>query len=59
MFVDGLEELQAALPDVRQVDLPDQRHLANGFAPEVLADGIGSFLESVDDGARSLEATSG
>lgn len=59
VFLDGLQELQAAIPDVRRIELPGQRHLANGFAPEMLADRIGSFLESVDDGARSLEATPG
>lgn len=59
VFLEGLEELQAALPDARRVELPGQRHFANGFAPEVLAGRIGSFLESVDDGARSLEATPG
>lgn len=59
VFLDGLEELKAALPDVKQVALPGQRHLANGFAPDVLADRIGSFLESVNDGAGPLEATPG
>lgn len=59
VFLDGLEELEAALPDVRRIELPGQRHLANGFAPEVLAGQIGSFLESVDEGARPLEATPG
>lgn len=51
VFLGGLEELEAALPDVRRVELPGQRHLANGFAPDVLADRIGSFLESVDAAA--------
>lgn len=46
-FLDGLDEVQAALPDVRRVTLPGQRHVANAFAPQALAAAIREFLASL------------
>lgn len=47
MFLDGLDELQAALGDVRREVIPGQRHLANAFAPEPFARLLTEFLEQV------------
>ena len=46
-FLDGLDEVEAALPDVRRVTIPGQRHLANAFAPDALAGAVREFLTSV------------
>jgi pimeloyl-ACP methyl ester carboxylesterase len=45
-FVEGLDELEAALPDARRVTIPGQRHMANAFAPEALAGAVSEFLAS-------------
>ncbi len=46
-FLDGLDEVEAALPDVRRVTIPGQRHMANAFAPDALAGAVREFLTSV------------
>ena len=46
-FLDGLDEVEAALPDVRRVTIPGQRHMANAFAPDALAGAVREFLTSI------------
>ena len=46
-FIDGLDEVEAALPDARRVTIPGQRHLANAFAPEALAGAVREFVGSL------------
>ena len=46
-FLGGLDEVEAALPDARRVTIPGQRHLANAFAPDVLAGAVREFLTSL------------
>lgn len=48
-FLEGLDEVEAALHDSRRVTIPGQRHVANAFAPESLAAAIREFLTSVDE----------
>lgn len=46
LALEGLDELERALPDARRAIIPGQRHLANVFAPQALAVLIESFLDS-------------
>ena len=43
IYLDGLDELQAAFPDARRAPIPGQRHIAHVFAAEVVADLIADF----------------
>lgn len=56
-FLEGLHQLEGSLVDVRRQIIPGQRHLANAFAPEAFAELVESFLDSVDQGGKSLETT--
>lgn len=47
-FRDGLDEVQAALGDVRRAVIPGQRHMATAFAPDTLAGLVADFLAEVD-----------
>jgi pimeloyl-ACP methyl ester carboxylesterase len=47
LALEGLDELERALPDARRAIIPGQRHLANVFAPETLAERITAFLDSI------------
>lgn len=47
VYLDGLDEIERTLPDVRRVKIPGQRHLAPGFAPDAFADLVASFIEDV------------
>jgi pimeloyl-ACP methyl ester carboxylesterase len=46
-FLDGLDEVEAALPDARRATIPGQRHLANAFAPEALAGAVREFIAAL------------
>jgi hypothetical protein len=52
VVLDGLDEFEAAFPDARRVTIPGQRHLAVGFAPEVFAELVASFVQKVDAAAE-------
>lgn len=52
-FLDGLDELEGALGDVRRRLVPGQRHLANAFAPDALAELVGSFVTAVAAGPEA------
>jgi pimeloyl-ACP methyl ester carboxylesterase len=47
-ILDGLDEFEQALPNVRRATVPGQRHLAVGFAPEVFAERVACFLLTID-----------
>lgn len=47
VYLDGLDEIERALPDAKRATIPGQGHLAPGFAPEAFADAVASFLTSV------------
>ena len=47
VYLDGLDEIEAALPDARRGLIPGQRHMAPAFAPEAFATIVRSFIEGV------------
>lgn len=47
IFLDGLERIEEALPDVRRVTIPGQRHMATAFTPEKFAEVVESFIVKV------------
>jgi len=44
VYLDGLDEIEEALPNARREEIPGQRHGALGFAPEALAGLVTSFV---------------
>jgi pimeloyl-ACP methyl ester carboxylesterase len=44
VYLDGLDELQSAFPDVRQERIPGQFHIAHVFAAEAFAGLVADFL---------------
>ncbi|MEX0875530.1 MAG: alpha/beta fold hydrolase [Actinomycetota bacterium] len=44
IYLDGLDEIERVLPNSRRAEIPGQRHLAPGFAPEVFAGLVTSFV---------------
>lgn len=52
LYLDGLDEIERSIPDARRELLPGQGHLAAGFAPEVLAELIKSFLVGLESPSR-------
>lgn len=48
LYLDGLDEIERALPNARRCEIPGQRHLAVGFAPDIFAGMVSSFLMSVE-----------
>jgi pimeloyl-ACP methyl ester carboxylesterase len=48
LFLDGLNELERMFSDVRRAIIPEQRHMAIAFAPDILAERVSSFFGSVD-----------
>lgn len=44
VYLDGLDEIEQALPNARRTQIPGQRHMAPGFAPEAFAALIMSFI---------------
>ncbi|HUP71387.1 MAG TPA: helix-turn-helix domain-containing protein [Acidimicrobiales bacterium] len=47
VYLDGLDEIEAALPDARREFIPGQRHMAPAFAPEAFAEHVAAFLADV------------
>jgi hypothetical protein len=47
-ILDGLDEIERALPGARRAIVPGQWHMAIAFAPEAFAEIVASFLDSVD-----------
>jgi pimeloyl-ACP methyl ester carboxylesterase len=47
VYLDGLDEIEAALPDARREFIPGQRHMAPAFAPEAFAERVAAFLADV------------
>ena len=44
IYLDGSDQIEQALPNARRVEIPDQRHMAPGFAPEAFAGLVSSFV---------------
>jgi pimeloyl-ACP methyl ester carboxylesterase len=54
VYLDGLDEIEQALPNARRAEIPGQRHLAPGLAPEAFAGLVTSFVtDAVVEGAPS------
>jgi pimeloyl-ACP methyl ester carboxylesterase len=47
VYLDGLDDLERALPNSSRAEIPGQRHMAPGFAPEAFAGAITSFVTDV------------
>ena len=47
-YLEGLEELQGAFPDLRQELIPHQSHFGHVFAPEIFASLVASFCGDGD-----------
>jgi pimeloyl-ACP methyl ester carboxylesterase len=43
VYLDGLDELEAAFPDVRRASIPGQRHIGHVFAAEAFAELVADF----------------
>jgi pimeloyl-ACP methyl ester carboxylesterase len=47
-YLEGLEDLQGAFPELRLERIPHQSHFGHVFAPEVFASLVGSFFADAD-----------
>jgi pimeloyl-ACP methyl ester carboxylesterase len=47
VYLDGLDAIERALPNARREEIPGQRHMAPGFAPEAFAELVTSFVTTV------------
>lgn len=56
-ILDGLDAFERAFPDVRRAIIPGQRHLAVGFAGEVFAGLLESFLLNISRSQDSVPDT--
>jgi pimeloyl-ACP methyl ester carboxylesterase len=48
VYLDGLDEIENALPHARRQALPGQRHFANAFTPDAFAEALTSFVAGVN-----------
>ena len=53
VYLDGLDEIEAALPNARRELIPGQRHMAPAFAPDSFAEIVTSFVTSVGGAAQT------
>ncbi|KXF86759.1 hypothetical protein D092_11705 [Rhodococcus ruber Chol-4] len=52
IFLDGLDEIENALPHARRHEFPGQRHFAHAFAPDVFAEALTSFFVGLNREAQ-------
>jgi pimeloyl-ACP methyl ester carboxylesterase len=51
-YLDGLDEIENALPHARRQKIPGQRHFANAFAPAAFTEALTSFILGLDREAQ-------
>jgi pimeloyl-ACP methyl ester carboxylesterase len=56
VYLDGLDELQAAFPEARCELIPRQRHIGHVFAAEAFAELIASFCANAPPGVRGVDS---